>query len=342
MMGGAPIHATGSDERRATGSARRVCVAAGGAVCPVGGHRLYRPPHPKPDASGHPLPPPRVAQTLRIASYNVHFIRADRADGPWSRADWQGGRKHGLDAAFKALDADLIGFQELATIPPEQGGRVGGENLALSWLSRRNPGYGVAAAGGDGPDFPSGQAVFFRRDRLRLLDQGWFHCDQPGQTEDSRIDRLLRAREGWAYYCTWARFATREGGRRFQVYNVHFHHADQTRQQTAARAVRDRVAPMLERGGDLVFVLGDTNALSGWRTVQILRRAGLSIPPEAIGGASFHFNSGTHLFGAIDRIAHSPPQVEQVGGPPWLIDRQFDGGAWPSDHYPIVADFRLP
>ena len=286
-------------------------------------------PHPDPGTPGQPLPP-RAAETLRIASYNVHFIRADLAEGPWSLADWEG-RKHGLDAAFKALDADLIGFQELATIPER--GRAG-ENLALAWLSARNPGYGVAAAG-DGADFPSGQAVFYRRDRLRLLDQGWFHCDQPGQSEDSRIDRLLRARQGWAYYCTWARFATRDG-QRFQVYNVHFHHVDQDRQRQAAREVSDRVAPMLERG-QMVFVLGDTNALSGWRTVQILRRSGLSIR-EAI-GASFHFNTGTHLFGAIDRIAHSP-QIEQVGGP-WLIDRQFEG-AWPSDHYPLVGDYRLP
>ena len=286
-------------------------------------------PHPVPDVPGQPLPP-RSNGALRIASYNVHFIRVDRAEGPWSRADWEG-RKHGLDAAFKALDADLVGFQELASIPEQADG---GENLALVWLRARNPGYGVAAAG-DGPDFPSGQAVFYRRDRLRLVDQGWFHCDDPGQDEASRIDRLLRAREGWAYFCTWARFATREG-RQFQVFNVHFHHNDHRRQRQGAREVSTRVAPVME-GGVPVFVLGDTNALAGWHTVQILRRAGLSIP-EAI-GASFHFNTGTHLFGAIDRIAHSP-QIEQVGGP-WLIDRQFDG-AWPSDHYPIVADFRLP
>ncbi|WP_300518135.1 endonuclease/exonuclease/phosphatase family protein [Aliiroseovarius sp.] len=274
--------------------------------------------------------PPHVADTLRVASYNVHFIRADRANGPWSRSDWAA-RKHGLDAAFKALDADLVGFQELATIP-ERG--LAGENLALAWLRARNPNYGVAAAG-DGPDFPSGQAVFYRRDRFRLLDQGWFHCDDPGDGAGSTIDRLLRAREGWAYYCTWARFSTRNG-RQFQVFNVHFHSNDQRRQRQAARDVGTRAAPLMERGLP-VFVLGDTNALSGWRTVQILRRAGLSIR-EAI-GASFHFNSGLHLFGAIDRIARSP-QIEQVGGP-WLIDQQFDG-IWPSDHYPLVGDFRLP
>ena len=64
-------------------------------------------PHPDPGTPGQPLPP-RAAETLRIASYNVHFIRADLAEGPWSLADWEG-RKHGLDAAFKALDADLPG-----------------------------------------------------------------------------------------------------------------------------------------------------------------------------------------------------------------------------------------
>ena len=314
---------TGRRARRGVRACLPGLIALGLAACTA--------PHPEPADPDQTLPH-RTAGSLRIASYNVHFIRADRAQGPWSRADWEG-RKHGLDAAFKALEADIVGFQELATIPEQQGAA---QNLALDWLAVRNPGYGVAAAG-SGPDFPSGQALFYRRDRLRLLDQGWFHCDDPtaGDEEDSRIDRLLRAREGWAYYCTWARFVTR-AGQSFHVYNVHFHHNDHGRQRRAARAVRDRVAPMLERG-DRVFVLGDTNALSGWRTVQILRRAGLTIP-EAI-GASFHFGSGTHLYGAIDRIAHSPG-ITQVGGP-WLVDRQFEG-CWPSDHYPIVADFQLP
>lgn len=42
--------------------------------------------------------------------------------------------------------------------------------------------------------------------------------------------------------------------------------------------------------------------------------------------------------GAIDRIAYCP-RSELVDGL-WLVDQKFDGH-WPSDHYPIVADFRL-
>lgn len=268
--------------------------------------------------------PPRSANTLRLASHNVHFIRLDQASGPWSRAGWEG-RKHALDAAFKALDADIVAFQEVASLP-EQGARP--VNLALDWLSARNPDYGVAASGRD-VGLPSGQPVFYRKDRLRLLDQGWFDCDEEDDDDD-----LRRGDQDWTYYCVWARFATREG-RQFQLYNVHFHYSDPDIQLQGARAVAARAIPDMGRGLP-VFVLGDTNALSGWRSVKILRRAGLSIR-EAV-GASFHFNCGLHLYGAIDRIAYCP-RSELVGGP-WLVDQKFDDH-WPSDHYPIVADFRL-
>ncbi|PIE09010.1 MAG: endonuclease [Rhodobacterales bacterium] len=283
---------------------------------------------------GAPVPS-RAPGTLRLASFNVHFIRRDRETGPWSRADWQL-RKLRLDAAVKALDADIIGFQEMASLPEQDS-----PNLALEWLDARNPDYGVAASGRQA-GFPSGQAVFYRKDRLRVIDEGWLPCDTPESGAGAGTDQAPpvfrprpRSEMGWDYVCVWVRFATRDG-RQFQLFNVHFHYRNYRLQRVAARAVTARVAPLLAAGTP-VIVLGDTNALSGWRSVEILRRAGLSIREAA--GASYHFNVGLHLYGAIDRIALSPG-IALVSGPQ-LVTRRFHGG-WPSDHYPLVADIRLP
>jgi endonuclease/exonuclease/phosphatase family metal-dependent hydrolase len=272
-----------------------------------------------------PWVPERVPGSLRLASHNVHFIRTDRRSGAWSLADWDR-RKEALDATFKALDADIIAFQEMVSMGATEDRSV---NLAQEFLQARNPDYAIAATG-DWKVFPTRQPIFYRKDRLALLDQGWFYFDDP-----SEVAHETSLSEFWIYYCSWAKFSDRQG-RAFYVYNLHFHYHDPNRREIAAQVLAQHIAPALERGVP-VFAMGDTNALSDGLTVHILRKAGLKIS-EAV-GATFHFNAGLGLYGAIDRIG-STVQIEQTGGP-WVVRQQFDGD-WPSDHYPIVADFRLP
>lgn len=277
------------------------------------------------DAAQGPLVPDKAPDSLRLASHNVHFIRSNRDTGAWSLADWDA-RKEGLDATFKAINADIIAFQEMVSIGETEDRSV---NLARDFLRTRNPDYAIAASG-DWRVFPTRQPIFYRKDRIKLLDQGWFYFDDADE-----VAHETSLSEFWIYYCSWAKFADRQG-RAFYVYNLHFHYHDPNRRETAARVLASRIAPVLEQGVP-VFAMGDTNALSDGLAVHILRKAGLKIS-EAV-GATFHFNAGLGLYGAIDRIG-STAQVTQTGGP-WVVRQQFDG-AWPSDHYPIVADFRLP
>ncbi len=272
-----------------------------------------------------PVPPPKSDNALRIASHNVHFIRLDRADGPWSGANWDR-RKGALVATFKALDADIVAFQEMVTITD---GPDRSLNLARDALLAQNPTYGIAASG-DWRVFPTRQPIFYRKDRFKLLDQGWFYFDDPAE-----VAREQHLKEFWIYYCSWAKFQGQKG-QAFYVYNLHFHYSDPDKRETAAQALTDKIAPILKRG-DPIFVVGDTNALNDGRTVQTLRKAGLKILETV--GSTFHFNAGLGLYGAIDRIG-TTPEIEQLGGP-WIVRQQY-GGGWPSDHYPVVADFRLP
>ena len=272
-----------------------------------------------------PGPPARSPGALRVASHNVHFIRMTEPRGPWSLADWEA-RKQALDAVFKEVDADLVAFQEMVSIGPDANRDV---NLARDWLLSRNPGYGLAATG-DWRRFPTRQPIFYRTDRLRLLDQGWFYYDAP------EVVAQDRRRPGfWIYYASWADFAGPEG-QRFRVYNVHFHFLDAAKRRHAARRLAAHVRPAMEKGLP-VIVLGDMNALSGWRTVRILREAGVQTHDPR--DSSFHFNRGLHILPAIDRLGRAPG-VRLVGGPWGLHGKR--AGDWPSDHYPVVADIALP
>jgi len=54
---------------------------------------------------------PDRADARRLASLNVHYIVLGQEDGAWSVGDWER-RKGPMDAAFKAVNADVFAFQD--------------------------------------------------------------------------------------------------------------------------------------------------------------------------------------------------------------------------------------
>ncbi|MGB3279251.1 MAG: endonuclease/exonuclease/phosphatase family protein [Pseudorhodobacter sp.] len=96
------------------------------------------------------------------------------------------------------------------------------------------------------------------------------------------------------------------------------------------------MAPLIAQGAT-VFLAGDLNARLGSDLVQGFEAAGLEFAP--IAGSTYHFNRGLNLFGAIDHLAATPDAVRLRA--PGVLREKF-GSSWPSDHYPIFADYRLP
>ena len=276
--------------------------------------------------SGQLAVPAQPAGTVRVATLNVHYIRLNEAEGPWSVGDWEE-RKAALHAAFEAVDADIFAFQEMESFA---GGNEGSVNLARDWLLEQNPAY-AAAATGDWRKFPSTQPIFYRRDRFRVLEQGWFFFSD---TPDVIYSRTFDG--SWPAFASWARFAPVDGGPAFRVVNVHFEYRSGSNRLLSAALVADRIAPWIE-AGEPVILAGDTNARASSETAELLEEAGLRFAP--VEGATYHFDRGINLFGAIDHLAATTGVA--LAGEPVVLRRRF-GGEWPSDHYPVLADFRLP
>lgn len=263
---------------------------------------------------------------LRIASHNVHYILLNKAEGRWSVGDWMK-RRHALDAAFKELDADIVAFQEMESF---QGGNDGSVNLARDYLLARNPSYRVAASD-DWRSFPSTQPIFYRSDRLTPIEQGWFFFSE---TPDRIYSRTYNG--SYPAYASWAQFRDRRWSKPFRIVNLHFDFQSSENRLRSADLVASRIRPWIE-AGETVFVAGDLNALIGSRTAGILREAGLGI--VNVPGATYHFGRGLNLFGAIDHILYTC-DIAQLGRPMVLRNRFED--VYPSDHYPVITDFRLP
>lgn len=273
------------------------------------------------------LPQPvqdQPAGTLRVATYNVHYIWLDRAEGDWSVGGWER-RKGPLQAAFASLQADVVGFQEMESFGR---GRTDQVNLTLDWLRENNPDYRAAAVGN--PDeFPSTQPIFYREDRLTLRDQGWFFFSD---TPDVIYSQTFNG--SWPAFATWAEFEDRSTGVVFRVYNMHTEYRSMSNRRLSAALVAERIAEPVTQMP--VFVIGDMNAMAGSMTLRIMEEAGVTFWP--VQGSSYHLNRGLNLFGAIDHIGgtnHITPVGETFS-----VRGQFEG-EWPTDHYPVVGDFRL-
>lgn len=91
--------------------------------------------------------------TLRIASFNLHFIRPEgRLFERWLR------RRDAVIAAIRELDADIVALQEVETFA---GRAFNDGNLQLDWLREQLPDYAVAAVG-DVRSYPSTQPVLYK------------------------------------------------------------------------------------------------------------------------------------------------------------------------------------
>ena len=220
--------------------------------------------------------------------------------------------------AVAALDADIIAFQEMETF---RGGNDDADNLARAWLLEQVPGY-AAAAIGDWRSFPSTQPIFYRPEKLELRDQGWFmFSDTPEVAYSWTFDG------SWSAFASWAEF---EGaGGVFRVVNLHTDYRSSSNRRKSIALVAERVA-----GWDMpVIVAGDFNARAG--SSLLGQMEAVEVRFADVPGATYHFNRGINLFGAIDHIGVTDGL--RLAGEAMVLREKF-GEVWPTDHYPVVVD----
>lgn len=267
----------------------------------------------------------RPPDVLRVATHNVHYILLNKAEGPWSVADWDN-RKTALSRQFGEMDADIVAFQEMESFA---GGDNDDVNLARAHLLAQHPDYGAAAIG-DWRNFPSTQPIFYRKSRFDVVDQGWFFFSD---TPDVIYSRTFNG--SWPAFASWAKFQDRNSGAGFHVVNVHFEYRSRSNRLLSAALVRDRINQIMQPDENLIL-LGDLNDLYGSRTMDILSETGLRF--LAPNGATYHLNKGINVLPAIDHIGVRG--ALRAESEVMVIRRKVDG-TWPSDHYPVIADLRI-
>ncbi|MDX1530864.1 MAG: endonuclease/exonuclease/phosphatase family protein [Rhodothermales bacterium] len=273
-------------------------------------------------ATDLPLPPPPDS-ALRVMSYNVRFATPDDGADAWPY------RREALAAVIEAHRPDLIGMQE----PLEE---------QVDWLAGRLGGYGWVGRGrGTSPGAGEFSPVFYRTDRLRLLEEGTFWLSaRPEQAGSRHWDAF------YPRIATWARFADRATGDTLVHLNTHFDHVGPFAKRRSADLVLDRLEDLAD--GAPAVVTGDLNAHPGSAPYRILTQSARRALRDARLAAeqARHGPEGTFTgFGAPPERA---PRIDYV-----LVSRGVrvlryavlpdrPGGRAPSDHRPVVADLVLP
>ncbi len=249
---------------------------------------------------------------LTVMSFNIRY--ANDADGvnAWDN------RRDVTVAMLEKAAPDLFGTQEL--LKP-QGDYLVAKLKGYKW-------FGVGRRGGDEDEH---MGIFYRTDRLRLIDSGNFWLSDtpavPGSAAwGADLPRLA----------TWGLFETVDGKRRFYAFNTHLPHRaqDEGAREKGAALVLARIKAV---AGNLPVVLtGDFNTLPGSSTHRTLsanlQDAWTRAPKREGPAGTFHGFTGK----ADKRID-------------WIFTRGFvakrvvtitdhRGEVQTSDHFPVLAE----
>lgn len=262
-------------------------------------------------------PLPDAAHPFRIASFNIHYIAPNQ-----QRLNWDD-RKQAVLHVIDAMQADIIGFQEMETFA---GGHYNEENRQLDWVLAHFSQYGATAVG-DPRLYPSTQPILYNTARFRPVQQGFFFF-----SETPEVIYSATYNGSYPAFCSWAQLLDMATTQHFTVFNVHFDYSSIANRQRSARLVAERLRPLVEKG-EAVLLLGDINAPRFFPVARILENIPLTLAPPR--GATYHFNRGINLLPAIDHFFYST-QFTQIGKV--QVMRQAYDGIWPGDHYPLWVE----
>jgi endonuclease/exonuclease/phosphatase family metal-dependent hydrolase len=253
---------------------------------------------------------------LRVMSINVR--QPDREDGA---NDWEY-RKDLLLETILDCRPDVIGAQELFLLQAE-------------FLTGGAPQYAWFGTGRFGDCRDKHVGIFYRRDAVQPLDRGDFWLSEKPELPGSSSWEIIRPRQ-----VTWGLFET-AWSTRFHMFNTHFPYrkVEQKARWKTAELILARIGaldPALP-----VILTADFNSPARGEIHELLTGclwdAWLEAPRR--NGPEGTLNGFGKL--SVDRridwiLFRTPWKVREVETVAWNRD-----GVYPSDHYPVVAEFEM-
>ena len=288
-----------------------------------------------------------LSAQMLVGSYNIRY----KNDGDSARGDVWAKRCQVICDQINFMSPDIFGAQEVL-------------HTQLCDLLDRLDGYDYIGVGrDDGKMAGEYAAIFYKTDRLRLLDQGNFWLsetpDRPGLGWDAACVRI----------CTWGKFARQTGtnDEAFYFFNLHMDHVGVTARREGAKLIVSRIVQIAK--GAPVIVTGDFNVDQNDEIYGIFTDSGLlkdayhaSRLRFAENGTFNSFDPDLYTESRIDHVfvspdtrvdaygvmtnsywtptAHSDSLLKAADAPQQISFGRYSRRL-PSDHYPVFVRLGL-
>ena len=286
------------------------------------------------------------AQPMLVGSYNIRYKNA----GDSARGDQWQKRCQVICDQVNFMAPDIFGAQEVL-------------HEQLTDMLARLDGYDCIGVGrDDGKTKGEYAAIFYKKERVRLLEQGNFWLsetpEKPSLGWDAACVRI----------CTWGRFLMAEGGARneeFFFFNLHMDHVGKVARREAAKLVVQKIRELTASSSPPIILTGDFNVDQNDEIYRIFTESGILKDSYdyarlrfAENGTFNSFKSDLFTRSRIDHIFVSPPtEVDAYGvltDSYWIPDttsvqemksadapQEISFSRYerrlPSDHYPVFV-----
>ena len=271
------------------------------------------------------LDPCSPEAALEVVTFNIRFddgFGSMIAENGW--LNLENPRREMVVALTEDMDPDLMGVQEALV------------NQVVN-LKGDLPAYGFVGVGRDDGDQAGEYAgIFYKRDRLELLDEGHFWL-----SETPDVPGTVFEGSGSTRMATWVVVRDRLTLRELFVINTHWDNASQASREQSAALMRSMLGPLASER-PIVFT-GDLNVAESNPALQALLADDPEGSPAMIDGyrqvvpvaeadeATFHGFGGNPTGSRIDYVLHDANFATTAAA----IRRDSFEGKYPSDHFPV-------
>lgn len=258
------------------------------------------------------------AQQITIGSFNIRYDNPGDAGNLWKD------RAPVVSNLIRFHEFDVLGVQEAL-------------KNQLADISSALPEYAVYGKGrDDGKDGGEHSAIYYKKDRFKLLKTGDFWLsetpDKPGKGWDATCCNRI---------CSWVYLEDLQSKKKFYAFNVHFDHQGVVARVESSKLMLKKIK---EIAGDApVLLTGDFNGGRDSEWYKTLANSGAVVDVHGTVKFPYANNSSANGFrtprgeAVIDHIFMS----KQFTASKWGILTDTYYGKFPSDHFPILAKVSL-
>ncbi|QMU27878.1 endonuclease/exonuclease/phosphatase family protein [Adhaeribacter radiodurans] len=256
------------------------------------------------------------AQQLTVGTFNIRYDNPNDVGNLWVD------RAPVVASLLRFHDYDIFGTQE-------------GLKNQLDDISKALPSYERYGKGrDDGQEKGEHSAIFFKKDRFKLLKKGDFWLSQTPDKPSLGWDATCCNR-----ICSWVYLQDGQTKKKFYFFNVHYDHQGVQARKESSKLILSKIKEIA--GQEPVVLTGDFNGDHTSEWYQAVANSGLLFDTYKQVKNPYAVNASFNAFGKkldgneiIDHVFTTKDFKAQKWG---LLTDTYHG-KFPSDHFPVLVE----